>query len=204
MEQKVYLRLKKKITVDQYQVLTIHDIAHVTGNFRELEDIRQLKIYELTKQDKNVSVIDGFHLIDVLLSAYPNLTFELVGPNQVIVDIKKGSRKASPILIACIWLLLCIGSAMAIMHFHFDVDMKQVHQSLHTYLTGEESEKPLWIQVPYSLGLGIGMILFFNHVFKKRFNEEPSPLEIEMFNYQEDLDQYLVTHENVLNHRNDD
>ena len=40
------------------------------------------------------------------------------------------------------------------------------------------------------------MILFFNHVFKKRFNEEPSPLEVEMFNYQQDLDQYVIMNEN--------
>ena len=35
------------------------------------------------------------------------------------------------------------------------------------------------------------MILFFNHVFKKRLNEEPSPLEVEMFNYQQDIDNYV-------------
>ena len=40
------------------------------------------------------------------------------------------------------------------------------------------------------------MIIFFNHVFKKRLNEEPSPLEVEMFNYQQDLDRYVVMHEN--------
>ena len=40
------------------------------------------------------------------------------------------------------------------------------------------------------------MILFFNHVFQKRINEEPSPLEVEMFNYQMDLDNYVIIHEN--------
>ena len=57
-------------------------------------------------------------------------------------------------------------------------------------------EKPLFFQIPYSIGLGLGMIIFFNHVFKKRLNEEPSPLEVEMFNYQQDLDQYVIMHEN--------
>lgn len=40
---------------------------------------------------------------------------------------------------------------------------------------------------------------FFNHWFKKRFNEEPSPLEVEIFNYQQDLQQYINTMENELN-----
>lgn len=40
------------------------------------------------------------------------------------------------------------------------------------------------------------MILFFNYVFRKRINEEPSPLEVEMFNYQQSIDQYVILHEN--------
>ena len=70
------------------------------------------------------------------------------------------------------------------------------HQKLFTLITGRIDDKPLLIQIPYSFGLGIGMILFFNHFFKKRFNEEPSPLEVEMFNYQQDLDRYVIMNEN--------
>ena len=82
------------------------------------------------------------------------------------------------------------------MNFHEDVSMQQVQQRLYRVITGEQVEKPLWFQIPYSLGIGLGMILFFNHFFKKRINEEPSPLEVEMFQYQQSLDQYVIMHEN--------
>ncbi len=36
---------------------------------------------------------------------------------------------------------------------------------------------------------------FFNHLFKKKWNEEPTPLEVEMYLYQENLDQYVVAEE---------
>ncbi|MNO07817.1 hypothetical protein D3C81_2301760 [compost metagenome] len=39
------------------------------------------------------------------------------------------------------------------------------------------------------------MVLFFNHVFKKKFNEEPSPLEVEMYLYQQNMNQYVVAEE---------
>ncbi|UUZ94364.1 hypothetical protein LJK87_07260 [Paenibacillus sp. P25] len=39
------------------------------------------------------------------------------------------------------------------------------------------------------------MIVFFNHLFKKKFNEEPSPLEVEMFMYQENVNRYMITEE---------
>jgi stage V sporulation protein AA len=67
---------------------------------------------------------------------------------------------------------------------------------LYTIITGVKEPKPFLFQIPYSIGLGLGMILFFNHVFQKRINEEPSPLEVEMFNYQQDLDNYVIIHEN--------
>ncbi|MMZ70306.1 hypothetical protein D1872_333160 [compost metagenome] len=39
------------------------------------------------------------------------------------------------------------------------------------------------------------MIVFFNHLFKKKWNEEPTPLEVEMYLYQENLNQYVVAEE---------
>jgi stage V sporulation protein AA len=82
------------------------------------------------------------------------------------------------------------------MNFHDDVSMKSVQEKLYTIITGKNTPKPLLFQMPYSIGLGLGMILFFNHVFRKRINEEPSPLEVEMFNYQQNIDSYVVIHEN--------
>lgn len=87
---------------------------------------------------------------------------------------------------------------MTIMNFHNDVGMQEVQQKLHYLLTGENNKHPLWMQIPYSLGLGLGMLLFFNHWFKKRFNEEPSPLEIELFKYQKDIDHYISYYENKM------
>jgi stage V sporulation protein AA len=105
-----------------------------------------------------------------------------------------------------IWFLLFFGSAMAIMNFHDDVSMRSVQEKLYKIITGVEDSKPWIFQIPYSIGLGLGMILFFNHVFQKRINEEPSPLEVEMFNYQMDLDNYVIIHENKesIKRTNDD
>jgi len=85
------------------------------------------------------------------------------------------------------------------MNFHEDVSMQEVHQKIYYMLTGQNDYTPLFLQIPYSIGIGLGMIVFFNHIFKKRFNEEPSPLEVEIFNYQQDIDQYISMYENGEN-----
>lgn len=194
----MYIRIKKSIYVQPSATLRLGDIAKVAGPKREVPVLEKMILHEVTEKDQNIVVIDGFMIIEQVLAKYPQIEVELLGPNQCVVHVEKVKKDPSVILIGAIWLLLFIGAAMAIMNFHYDVSMEAVQQKLHFMLTGEKAEHPLWIQVPYSIGLGIGMILFFNHWFQKRFNEEPSPMEVEIFNYQEDLDHYVAIKENKV------
>lgn len=195
----VYVRMKKNLDLKHMQELRLKDIAYVsTASPNLLKRIENTPIYRITKKDKNLVVIDNFLIIEHLMKKYGDVEIQPVGPEQTIVRVH--STKSSPpiIYVALIWLILFIGTAMTIINFHYDVSMQEVQQKLHFLLTGEENEFPLWIQIPYSFGLGAGTLLFFNYWFKKRFNEEPSPLEIEIFNYQQDLDHYLAHHENKI------
>ncbi|MBM7569769.1 stage V sporulation protein AA [Aquibacillus albus] len=200
----IYLRLKKHITVKKNSVIRLKDIAFLSGNTNLKQEINETFIYKITDSDQSVSVIDGFIVVEQLVKKFPSIEIQQFGPNQTIVQVERQNRIPSLFMVSIIWLLLFIGSAMAIMNFHYDVSMRGVQIKLHYLLTGEETNYPLWMQIPYSLGLGIGMILFFNHLFKKRFNEEPSPLEIELFKYQQDLDSYVSHYENSMNNQKND
>src|SRR5690625_6176367 len=101
-----------------------------------------------------------------------------------------------------VWILLFVGSAMTIVNFHYDVSMQEVHQRIHYLFTGEQKKFPLFLQIPYSFGLGIGMVLFLNRLFKKKLNEEPSPLEVELFNYQKKINEYVINFKKVLINKN--
>ena len=39
------------------------------------------------------------------------------------------------------------------------------------------------------------MLVFFNHLFRKRFNEEPNPLEVELYMYEENVNAYVIADE---------
>ncbi|MFQ3542915.1 stage V sporulation protein AA [Halobacillus rhizosphaerae] len=200
----VYIRLKQSIGVDPQMKIRLKDVAKVTGPEQIKETLQELIIHQVTKQDRNRVVIDGFNLVEQIITMFPQEQIELIGPNVCVVHITKKKTKPSLILICVIWLLLFIGAAMAIMNFHYDVSMQPVQQKLHFMLTGKEEEHPLWLQIPYSIGLGLGMILFFNHWFRKKFNEEPSPMEVEVFNYQESLDHYVAVKENKVEKQDED
>jgi stage V sporulation protein AA len=201
MRRTVYFRLKKKVEAMKGQHLYLKDIAHIEAPSDMEKKLEDKFIYRIRKKDHSVIVIDAFLIIEALRKEWDDLDIQVIGPEQSIIQVNQNNKKAHISVAIFIWLLLFIGTSMTIMNFHYDVSMQEVQQKLHYILTGESEEYPLWIQIPYSLGLGLGTLLFFNHWFNRRFNEEPSPLEIEISNYQEEVDAYLILHENKLNER---
>lgn len=190
----IYLRLKQKIRVNPGAELTIGDLAQLIGEDELCRKFESIIIHRINKTDKNLVVIDVMKVIKAIQNT-SSVEVQIIGPTQTIIEVQISKKKLAPVYFVFIWLLLFIGAALAIMNFHEDVSMREVHQQIYKIVTGIDNPKPLLLQIPYSFGLGFGMILFFNHLFKKRFNEEPSPLEVEMFNYQQDLDQYVIVHE---------
>lgn len=192
----IYLRMRNRVHVKQNQQVRLKDVAKIIGDDKKVKEIEEEVLLTVKKEDKNIIIIDLIQIIEMIQAVDQSIEVQTFGPSQTIVEVIYEKQGASFLAFAAVWLLLFIGAAMTIMNFHVDVSMGEVHQRLFALITGTEDRKPLLIQIPYSFGLGIGMILFFNHFFKKRFNEEPSPLEVEMFNYQQDLDQYVIMNEN--------
>lgn len=161
----------------------------------------KLPVYQVKPEDGDLIIIDIMQVIRKLRTIYPEVPLEVQGASQIIVEVMNPRKTANPVLVALVWLILFVGAGLAIMNFHTDVSMLQVHQRLFFLITGHQSDQPLWLQIPYSIGIGLGMILFFNHLFKKKIKEEPSPLEVELFMYQQNLDQYYIQNENKENQK---
>ncbi|AGK54770.1 stage V sporulation protein AA [Bacillus sp. 1NLA3E] len=196
MEKTIYIRMRNRSQVRQEGTVYLKDIAQIIADDDIYKALQQLKVHKVKEEDRNMIVVDAMTVIKYITKVFPTVEVQIVGPSQTIVEVIFKKKRISVPLFLLIWFLLFFGAALTIMNFHEDVSMQAVQQRLYTVITGRVAVKPLLFQIPYSFGLGLGMVLFFNHFFRKRFNEEPSPLEVEMFNYQQDIDQYVVMHEN--------
>lgn len=188
--------MRNRVLVKPGETIYLADLAQVIAPETTIPQLKKLPIYQITEDDKNIVIIDVMKIIGKVSQLVRDAEIQTVGPPQTIIEVVYKKKMMSYPLFLLIWFLLFFGSAMAIMNFHDDVSMQSVQEKLYTIITGVKDPKPWIFQIPYSIGLGLGMVLFFNHVFKKRINEEPSPLEVEMFNYQTSLDNYVVIHEN--------
>ncbi|OBW58015.1 stage V sporulation protein AA [Bacillus cereus] len=199
MEQTIYIKMRNRLKFSPTYEVKLGDVAQLAGDSSVVELLQNEIVYKITVHDKTHVVIDVMKVIEIIQQKASHVQINLLGSGQTLVEIIYEKKKAHPIFFGLVWLLLFIGAALAIIYFHEDVSMQQVHQRLYYMITGEFNAQPLLFQIPYSLGLGLGMVLFFNHVFQKRINEEPSPLEVEMFQYQQSLDQYVIVNENKDN-----
>lgn len=191
----VYVKLKGKVKYPPGTALRVDDVADILTDSPYESVIQGAVLHVLRIEDGNRYVVDMMHVIRAVRAVIPDADVHSIGEGQMLVEIESPKRPANLLLVAFVWLVLFIGSALAIMNFHTDVSMQEVHQRVYELVTGHKNEHPFILQIPYSIGVGAGMILFFNHLFRKRFNEEPSPLELEMFLYQQSLDDYVLTHE---------
>lgn len=191
----LYLRFRKKITVRRGEPVLLGRVAQILTEPELEQAVSGLVLHQPEEKDGSLLLVDMMQVVRLVKGLNPSVRVEHFGEPHTIVEVADRERKRHPLMIAAVWLLLFLGSGLAIMNFHEDVSMPEVHLRIYELLTGRRPDHPYWLQIPYSIGIGAGMILFFNHWFKRKFNEEPSPLEVEMFLYQQNMNQYIVAEE---------
>lgn len=200
----IYISMQQRVQLPPNTSIHLKDIADIIADDIQQKEIEDMVIYTLSALDKSHVILDVLQVIKTIKKRYEDVEIAIIGASQTIVEILYKKKEVNLFFFALIWLLLFIGSALAIIYFHEDVSMGSVHERIYYMLTGKEVKQPLLFQVPYSIGLGLGMVLFFNHLFKNRINEEPSPLEVEMHQYQQSIDAYMIENEAVKKERYDE
>lgn len=194
---KVYLLINPKAAVDIRSNIYIKDIGMVYSHNKLIKTkIENLSVYK-TKEEEDWIKITSIDIIERLVDRYPNLEIEIIGQNEVLIEIK-GREKNNKLFqfakVVAIFILLFFGAGMTIMNFHTDVNMDETLEIIYYTLTGEKNSNPLILTISYSIGLGLGVIVFFNRILSKslRRRKEPGPMEIEVFNYDKEMEEYIL------------
>jgi stage V sporulation protein AA len=191
----LYIRLRRRVKIDKGSPIYLGRVAQLLADPKTEERLRRVVLCRPSEVDGNMVLIDMMMIVRKVKELMPDLVIEHFGDPHTIVEVVSKPRAVNWLVLATTWVLLFIGSGLAIMNFHTDVGMPEVHRRLFTLITGKEEEHPLILQIPYSIGIGVGMVVFFNRLFKKKFNEEPNPLEVELFMYEESVHQYVISDE---------
>ena len=96
---------------------------------------------------------------------------------------------------AAVCVIAFFGAGFAIMTFNNDVSVTDVFQEIYLLVTGRKSSGFTVLEVSYSIGLFLGIVVFFNHFSKQKINTDPTPLEVEMRLYEENVNKALIDNE---------
>jgi stage V sporulation protein AA len=195
MQPVIYLRLRKRARIRRGAPIKLGDVAQLLAEPDQEAMLLERVLHRPDRSEGNLVLIEILTVIANIRELLPEAAIETFGDPHTLVEVYEKRKPANRVGFAIVWLLLFFGSGLAIMNFHEDVSMPAVHQRIVFLLTGEVVEQPYLLQIPYSFGIGLGMVVFFNHVFKRKINEEPSPLDVEMFKYEESVLQYVITEE---------
>lgn len=88
----------------------------------------------------------------------------------------------------CIGIVIFFGSGFSIMAFHNDIGIVDLFEQIYEQVVGSAPESIGGLEIGYSIGLALGILTFFNHVSLKKRENDPTPLQVEVSKYEQDVE----------------
>ncbi len=177
-------------------MIQLKDIAEISAPEHIRRQAEDLTVFSIKKDEKANYIISSIQVIKAIMKEIPSAQISSEGENNVVLQYLPESYqqnkfwKASKI--ALVAMILFAGSAITIMAYHEDSSLVKIFSSIQEMFTGQETQQPNWISIPYSIGVGVGIIVFYNQFGAKKLTNDPTPIEVEMTKYDADIDAYLV------------
>lgn len=207
----VYLKAEKNIKIKKQKVY-LGDILKMSCNNNILtEKLKVVLIYDFTKRNKpkgiknkndsgqrgndSRAVISLLKVIEEIHKVAADVEVVSLGENDIVIEYigDKQDRPVTTILKIIFVSLICFfGTAFTIMAFHNDIDVTGLFEEIYGLLGQNYSGGLGPLELGYSIGLSVGIIVFYNHLGKRRITKDPTPLEVEMRIYEDDVNQTLI------------
>ncbi len=141
------------------------------------------------------TVVSLLKIVEQIHEYYPDLQIVNLGAVDIVLvyeQQKTPSKAMHMIKGVVICVVAFIGSAYSIMAFSNDVDTLNVFDLIYELIVGQEPPGVTLLEYSYTLGLILGILIFFNHFGYKKLTADPTPMEIEMRLYEQDIQTTLI------------
>lgn len=191
----LYVKGDRNTEVQKLDV-TLGDILSMEcSNPNVLNKVKSLRILKIQENGQHRFVISVLKIIECIHKEYPNLDVQNEGEADLIVTYEK-QQKPNMFLhwmkVIGILMITFFGAAFSIMAFNNDVSVTNMFGQVYELVTGTESDGFTIMELTYSIGLVIGILTFFNHFGRRRFSVDPTPMEVEMRLYENDIQTTLI------------
>lgn len=189
------MKPKRNAEVSEYEV-RFRDIASVTCTDELLKArINMLKVYRFRENAEKRAVISSLYLIELIQNTEKHVSVENIGEQDTLIKLVQAADKKGIFVwlkIVFVALISFFGTAFTIMAFHNDVGIHDVFGQIYEQVLGAGGDGMGVLEISYSLGLAVGIVVFFNHVGGRRITADPTPIEVEMRIYEKNVEDTLI------------
>ena len=191
----VYLKIEKNVQIHS-RIVSFKDIAQIVADDSALENkIRVLKLPPDTVQGPGRYPVSVMTLIELIQQEFPGIEVNNIGEADFILTLEKKKQPGGLYAwckTALVALIAFFGAAFAIMTFNNDANVTDVFGNLYRLIMRAEPQGITVLEISYSAGLSLGILVFFNHFASWKITVDPTPIEVEMRLYEENLDKALI------------
>ena len=195
MSDTLYIQTDMNILIKHPHVY-LQDIARLScSNSKVLNRLRVLPVANLNPDTPGRYTMSVMVLVDLIQKKEPDLditplgelsfilTYQPPGKPQMIFEILK---------VVFISLASFFGAAFSIMTFNTDADVGTLFKQIYQQVTGNVSNGFTILEISYSIGLAAGVLFFFNHFGRKKFSADPTPMQVQMRQYEDNVNTTLL------------
>ncbi|MDY5956426.1 stage V sporulation protein AA [Frisingicoccus sp.] len=193
----LYIKLDEHVRTEKKDV----PLSKVAGVYCQDEELKsqaeKVIVYSFQEGEKEKAV---FSLIYIYKKIYEcmgsNIQIHSVGASECLVDWiqeKRPSKLLGYVQVVLVGLVTFFGAAFTIMTYNADAGVPDVFRTLYEMFTGRSGGNGV-LELTYSIGIGIGVIVFFHH-FEKKGRKTPTAMEVQMNKYEKDVVDSYVKYE---------
>ena len=191
----IYINAEQNVEIQSEDVY-VKDIAKLACSDEHiLAKVKAIKLHHFKDGEPKRQVIGLLKVIEEIGKVCPNADVQSVGEAAVMVEYINVNKHKGPIQtikLVFVALVSFFGTSFTIMAFHNDIGINEVFTKIYEMVMGYQGDGYGILELSYSLGLAIGIIVFFNHIGGRRITKDPTPIEVEMRIYEQDVNKALI------------
>lgn len=191
----VYIKSEQSVEVKKREVLLGDVFSLECSNSNIASRIKTIQLLKIPDGGRHRYVISILKIIECIHREYPNLEIQNMGVPDVIITYEEAKAKYPlfhMLKVLGVVAVTFIGAAFSIMAFNNDVDVSRLFAQIYEFFMGKPKNGFSVLELTYCVGLIVGILIFFNHFGGKKFTVDPTPMEVEMRLYENDIQTTLI------------
>ncbi len=191
----LYIQTDENMEVHHPHVY-LQDIVKLScSNSKILNRLRVLPVANLDPKRPGRYILSVMDLICEIQKKEPDLEITHIGEPSFIITYQTKSN-ASSAWCWCKVIFVCLasffGAAFSIMTFNNDVDVPALFRQITTQVAGQDGSSFPVLAISYSVGIGLGVLFFFNHFGHIKLTDDPTPMQVQMRLYENDVNTTII------------